>query len=88
MSNGVQFEDENYSVPGSSLRDIYEQKLGFLENLVIKTGIVSTKEQAKYVLIGVIVACMIITVFVLARSSGVKSPKIPTDVLQRMKMPM
>lgn len=84
MSNGVQFDEDNTQYVRSSA-DLYMEKAGFLENLVMKTGIVSTKEQAKYVFIAVIIICLATTVFVLARSSRPASPPIPKGVLQNMQ---
>lgn len=85
MPNGVQFEDENYSVPTSRLQQIYNQELSALEKLVVRTGIVSTAEQAKYVLMGVICICVITTIFISVYSSRSKHPKIPPGALERMK---
>ncbi|HEC93883.1 MAG TPA: hypothetical protein ENI56_00730 [Candidatus Kaiserbacteria bacterium] len=63
MSNGgVQFEEPGYRAPSRT-----ESHSTFIDFL-IKIGIVKSKQQATYVLLGIIIVTVIITFFVLSSS--------------------
>ncbi len=72
MADGIQFEEEQqYQQPAQT-----EQKPFFIR-LVLSTGVVSTDRQAEYVLLGVAVLGILITLFTLF-SGGNSKPAVPS----------
>ncbi len=70
----VQFDEENALASYSnSFRRTQEETLSTLQNLVIKTGLISSKVQADYVLGAIALICFLATCFVFFSSSGILS---------------
>jgi hypothetical protein len=69
MSDLVQFE-ENNSENRRPLGHAFENESSFLENLILKTGFVTEKKQAQYILLGIALALLVIAAFLLFGSGG------------------
>lgn len=63
MSDEVKFEEEEILVD----RAAQISRQSALTNLIIKLGLAKTDSQATYVLIGIMVACLLATLFVISR---------------------
>ena len=74
MTN-VQFEEEQQMF--TSRRILGGAVMPGMVKMLIKTGLVKDSSQAKYILVGVVVVCILITVFVLYSSISSKGADIP-----------
>jgi len=88
----VQF-DENLNA-FTSRRILGEEVVPGMTKLLLKTGVIKNSKQAEYILIGTIVACLLLTGFVLYRNfAGTNTehllPKNPTseDIRRLMENP-
>ncbi len=61
--NPVQFEEDEILVDKASL----VSRRTALSGLLMKLGIVKTESQANYVLIGIMVVCLLATLYVITR---------------------
>jgi hypothetical protein len=85
MSNEVQFDDENSMNYSNSFRQNSGPRPGVFEGLLIKTGLVKNVTQANYVLIGLIVLCITLTIFIFFKSlSGPKQAPIDKAAMDKM----
>ncbi len=64
MSDEVTFEEEEILVDSASQVSRHSSAL---TNMIMHTGLAKNESQANYVLIGIMVACLLLTIFVIAR---------------------
>ena len=75
----IQFEEEQYQRPAES-----EKKSLFIR-LVLATGIVSTDQQAEYVLLGIAIVGIIVSLFLSFGGGSHTVQKPPAVMLEQMK---
>ncbi len=82
MSN-VQFEENN--LPGDRL--VPSGGLPTLVKLLLKTGLAKSEKQANYVLIGIAVCAVLLTVYVIKSSFGSSGARLNRNVLTPAALP-
>jgi hypothetical protein len=64
----IQFDEERDFVQPARIAEPAAHKQGPFIRIILKTGIVEDERQAEYVLAGIAIICLMIAIFVIARS--------------------